>query len=56
MANEGDLEVARLANLNDLLQLQDMAGAELDYLGRLREVNDPDSDGVDCDTDERPGG
>jgi hypothetical protein len=42
-----DLEQARLARLNDLLQLQEMTGDEVDYLTSVDGIEDDES-GLEC--------
>jgi hypothetical protein len=48
------LEQARLARLNDLLQLEDMAGDETDYLAHVAEIEDDES-GLECSFEEKTG-
>lgn len=46
-----DLEAAREDYVADVKTLDDLADDQVDYLSRLDEVEDPDTDGLECTHD-----
>lgn len=48
---EDPLAEARRQREADLLKLDDMDDDELDYLARVDELEDPLTDGIECDAD-----
>jgi hypothetical protein len=48
-----DLDRARADYLADLVNLDELAQDQIDYLTRVDELEDPLTDGIDCDTEER---
>jgi hypothetical protein len=55
MTFENDLARARADHEDDLNALTGMTDPELDYLARFGELDDPNTDGVECDHEEHDG-
>jgi len=46
-----DLARARAERLGDVAALEQLAQDQIDYLARVDELDDPETDGMDCDAE-----
>lgn len=46
-----DIEAAKADHVAEVEALADLEDEQVDYLGRLAEVEDPDTDGLECTHD-----